>query len=779
MVALSSSANNIWGGGSKAKVCRDAAKDAERLLDIMSLTKVVATALDEFREKHGKRQTKGALADLQLISSSLRRICDDGTKQVAKVSQVPYLLKSYNMNKAAERREAEVYTNKRVSEAIAKLKAFEKAGKNPEILNQKDTNKSPALGCVDSTTPKPAKKHRVLSYRRGCNSTAVTPDKDGNDIVISGEPPDNKWWKKEELVDALWKLEGTRKTTLFVKAVLEVGKTSYTNRTSIVKLYGKWKKTKTIPKGTGRPATNITVEEAKEAVKNNLNSHTSGSNAFGLDDMKAAIIARRKEQAAKNGLDPDGIDCTVSNQAAKIAMTSAVMGQSASGLKFTNKDLLRKTEPRFISEHSLMMGYAYAATVLSTHFIAGTLPSNLQRKYHPECMSVAAKETIDWVKKAYGDEEVYPVDPNLVMSTDDTTVFAFEGMKDGIGKWEWKLVDQTQGDSSVRSDFEVSNDAENSGGLRVRLTFTFTASGLAAPPYVAVSGLTDEELCPKKCPGGILATEVEGLCKGGDDLFNSGAGWLVFLRADKKENGEKETDWMSIANKKFIHYNDDVLLPFIQSIRKKLGCIPGQPVPEWAKCCSWFDGDIGQLQTMLYETRESLDKAERIIRNKHSAAATGTQQPCDLSPVFRLLKAMQARVTMKDEVAVGLRDDIEELFAIHLAQKGLKLGYRKKKALVDFLLCLPEILESVMKKKNIKKGFVEGGMVDEETGVVPVFDKLMGTCKRWISFDSDIGVKKEVKLHCREQFQSLMHTQMENGQISYADMKSHGIPLGE
>ena len=94
-----------------------------------------------------------------------------------------------------------------------------------------------------------------------------------------------------------------------------------------------------------------------------------------------------------------------------------------------------------------------------------------------------------------------------------------------------------------------------------------------------------------------------------------------------------------------------MLLPFIRSIREKLGWKNGQPVPESLKACSWFDGDIGQLQTMLFESREALDDVEKICRNKHSAAATGTQQPCDLSPIFRLLKEMQKRVTAKDDVA--------------------------------------------------------------------------------------------------------------------------------
>jgi len=52
------------------------------------------------------------------------------------------------------------------------------------------------------------------------------------------------------------------------------------------------------------------------------------------------------------------------------------------------------------------------------------------------------------------------------------------------------------------------------------------------------------------------------------------------------------------------------------------------------KACSWFDRDIGQLQTMIDEAREAMDDAEKTVRNKHSAASTGTQQPCDLVPLF-------------------------------------------------------------------------------------------------------------------------------------------------
>ena len=345
------------------------------------------------------------------------------------------------------------------------------------------------------------------------------------------------------------------------------------------------------------------------------------------------------------------------------------------------------------------------------------------------------------------------------------------------------MIDRSNSNSSVRSDFEVGEDAENSGGLRVRLTFTITASGLAAPPYVAVGGLTADELSPELCPDGVLAAQIPGLCKGGDAISNKGFGWLVFLRADKKDKATDKDDesYLSIANKKFIHYNDDVLLPFIRSIRKKLGWIEGTDVPEWMRACSWFDGDIGQLQTMIFEAREALDDAERIIRNKHSAAATGTQQPCDLSPVFRLLKQMNVKCTAKNDIACGLKQDILDLFHVQLRAKGLNLdgNPRMKKALVDFLLCLPEMLESCMKKRFITKAFVESGMIDEETGVFPVFEKLIGTCKRWVSLQKDIGVSKAIKQHCRNQFPKLMKIQLDKQQITYADMKAVGIPLGE
>ena len=139
---------------------------------------------------------------------------------------------------------------------------------------------------------------------------------------------------------------------------------------------------------------------------------------------------------------------------------------------------------------------------------------------------------------------------------------------------------------------------------------------------------------------------------------------------------------------------------------------------------------------------------------------------------------MQGHTTAKDSVAVGLRDTLDQFFSDYLSVKGLNLDYRKKKALIDFLRCLPEILEATMKKKHISQSFVEAGMIDEETGMVPVFDKLIGTCKRWVSSLKEIGVPKSVKNHCKSQFQCLMAIQMREGQITYSDIREVEIPVG-
>ena len=210
------------------------------------------------------------------------------------------------------------------------------------------------------------------------------------------------------------------------------------------------------------------------------------------------------------------------------------------------------------------------------------MPSKLPQ-FQVDKLDSRATEIIEWMKIALEADNVYPVNPNLVTSGDDSTIFTIEGVQGRTGDWEWKIVGTVNKDSSVRSDFKVQGENEISGGLWIRLTFTLSASGLSAPPYTTVSGLSKEELCPILCPDGILAVKVPGLCKGVDNVGNdSDFGWLVFMRG-----GQNDTDSeLSMANKKFMHYNNDVYMSRIRKLRKKLGWVEGQPVPESLKAVS-------------------------------------------------------------------------------------------------------------------------------------------------------------------------------------------------
>ena len=107
-----------------------------------------------------------------------------------------------------------------------------------------------------------------------------------------------------------------------------------------------------------------------------------------------------------------------------------------------------------------------------THYFAGPQPAWIS-DLSLDKLSASTKETIEMVKVAFRAEEVYPANPNLVLSTDDTTLFVFEGksVDGGDEEWAWKIIDSDNSNSGVRSDFEVGDDAENSGGLRIISNF--------------------------------------------------------------------------------------------------------------------------------------------------------------------------------------------------------------------------------------------------------------------------------------------------------------------
>jgi hypothetical protein len=80
------------------------------------------------------------------------------------------------------------------------------------------------------------------------------------------------------------------------------------------------------------------------------------------------------------------------------------------------------------------------------------------------------------------------------------------------------------------------DEGKNFNGMRVKVTHTFSAGGMAAPLFVTVTGLNDREIPPGK---DMIVVKVPGLCVGGGGVgMNEREGYAVFLRkavgADKK-----------------------------------------------------------------------------------------------------------------------------------------------------------------------------------------------------------------------------------------------------
>ena len=146
--------------------------------------------------------------------------------------------------------------------------------------------------------------------------------------------------------------------------------------------------------------------------------------------MKEIYTSSVKEQVAGAGLDPECVTSGCCDRVAKEMTMAIAMGDDVG--KLTNKTVLTKTEKRFQSEHSVFSAYAYALTVLSTHVLEGSIPSKL-KQFQIDKLHERALETVEWMKKALKAESVHPVNPNLVTSCDDSTIFAIEGIKGGAG----------------------------------------------------------------------------------------------------------------------------------------------------------------------------------------------------------------------------------------------------------------------------------------------------------------------------------------------------------
>jgi hypothetical protein len=174
-----------------------------------------------------------------------------------------------------------------------------------------------------------------------------------------------------------------------------------------------------------------------------------------------------------------------------------------------------------------------------------------------------------------------------------------------------------------------------------------------------------------------------------------------------------------------------VLLPFVNDIRQSLGQAPGTlDIDEALTAVSWQDGDHAQLAAVTAEDLLEEYKQQRITMCKHNPGRTGVEQPCDLSPIFMLLKALEKTMTCKNKPS-PLKELIKKVFNDHSHQVKLKPTHSK--ALIDFLSCLPEMLQKAVSTEKISKGFLVSGMIDEGSLEMPDLYKMIGTSTRTVT----------------------------------------------
>ena len=244
----------------------DPAKHARRLLDTISVSGHIATALSEFVSAYNEMLPQCAVKDLEILVKGIRSVHDHASQQTSKVSVVSDLLAVYRKIQRNRADEEEPRCGRsrvsRVSPSMRRVKDFVKQCEGVRKRHRVDEDEpSKEVAHI----PSPPKKKLRRSVR-----ITVTPEKsDSNNTItdedFSGNPLDGAdEWTKMALVNFLADIDNkkillgpkTSKTKLLKKIIESGSAPDYTGQPSaIIKLYNKWKKEGIAPSKSagGRP----------------------------------------------------------------------------------------------------------------------------------------------------------------------------------------------------------------------------------------------------------------------------------------------------------------------------------------------------------------------------------------------------------------------------------------------------------------------------------------------------------------------------------------------
>ncbi len=185
-----------------------------------------------------------------------------------------------------------------------------------------------------------------------------------------------------------------------------------------------------------------------------------------------------------------------------------------------------KTTTRSAAENLIHACISNLALIGSTHFIPVQYEDSDIRA-EIKALPESIKMLLDMVSTASWGTSVFPVPPESIISTNDTTEYIFEGMVNEQPQFvlATKLAVSKRGTNSL---YRVE-DSKSMSGHRVKLTFTFTAMGNCFPLVVIVGGLTEKEMPGKD----FVHVQIPGLCIGGGGVSidsNQQLGHLFLMR---------------------------------------------------------------------------------------------------------------------------------------------------------------------------------------------------------------------------------------------------------
>ena len=524
------------------------------------------------------------------------------------------------------------------------------------------------------------------------------------------------------------------------------------SKVGIYKLLQRYREGKKIEDNWNRKGRKRLLDEDDIKEINDVLNKRSGL-TIEKEEIVEKIKSSRNKRVTDDGLVPiTKQDITVSN---KSIINYRAMLAVSSGISISTTSVT-KTNTRYTAENSLISAMALLGVVAATHYFIcdeGQLEIKTEMRDAPDGVELLYKLVSD----VYGNLPIFAVKPELLFSTDDTVNYIYEGK--GETKDVFRLVaSKALKKAGTRSKYKTGN-SKNMCGMRVKLTYTFSAAGTMAPFFITVCGLSEREMPTDSC----IVLKIQGLCVGGSGVSVGPQqyGYLCFMRGDGK-----------MDKNRYKNYRDKVFLPFVEATRSDYADLEkGTVIPADLQAVSWCDGDLAQIDNVVNEESLALYAEHKICACKQNAARSGTEQAADLAKTFKIMQNLQQTVTVSN-VPIE-RHPLKRLlckkFDSLMSEGRLRLKPRNKAALIDFIGSIPQMSAQACTIKNINHGFRENGMSDGKYYRYPDFNKLLATCR----LDPTV---EEYEL-CKLKFSHLLKLYLKDGHVDDKVFEALGFPM--